>query len=237
MRGWRNLEKVYRHHMRVSLILHWLTWRRLIVTVCIGLWCAAAAIWAANQWVESTSAALCHSRLEEVPELPVALVLGCSPTIEGRPNLFYVYRMEAAVRLYQSGKVRALIVSGDNGSKQYDEPTAMKADLVRRGVPAEAVYCDYAGFRTLDSVVRSERIFGQKRFLVVSQRFHNERAVFLARRHGLDAEAFDAGDVNGSSGLMTHLREHLARVQAVLDVTVLRTKPRFEGPPVRITQS
>lgn len=207
------------------------------MTICLGLWCAAAAIWAANQWVESTSATRCHSRLEGVPELTVALVLGCSPTVGGRPNLFYVYRMEAAARLYQSGKVRALIVSGDNGSKQYDEPTEMKEDLVRRGVPADAVYCDYAGFRTLDSIVRAERIFGQRRFMVVSQRFHNERAVFLARRHGLDAEAFDAGDVVGSSGLMTHLREYLARVQAVLDVTLLRTKPRFEGPPVRITQA
>lgn len=222
--------------MRASLILRWLTWRRLVVTMCLGLCCSAAAIWAANQWVESTSAALCHSRLEEVPELPVALVLGCSPTVAGRPNLFYVHRMEASARLYLTGKVRALIVSGDNGSKQYDEPTAMKEDLVRRGVPADAIYCDYAGFRTLDSIVRADRTFGQKRFMVVSQRFHNERAVFLARRHGLDAEAFDAGEVTGSSGLTTHLREYLARVQAVLDVTLLRTKPRFEGPPVRITQ-
>jgi SanA protein len=130
-----------------------------------------------------------------------------------------------------------LIVSGDNGSKQYDEPTAMKEDLVRRGVPPDAIYCDYAGFRTLDSIVRAERVFGQRRFMVVSQRFHNERAVFLARRHGLDAEAFDAGDVTGGSGWMTHLREYLARVQAVLDVTLLRTKPRFEGPPVRINQA
>jgi SanA protein len=172
-----------------------------------------------------------------VPELPVALVLGCSPKIAGRPNLFYVYRMDAAVRLYHAGRVRALIVSGDNGTKHYDEPTAMKEDLVRRGVPAKAVYCDHAGFRTLDSVVRAERIFGQKRFVVVSQRFHNERAVFLARRHGLQAEAFDARDVTGNPGLMTHLREYLARVQAVLDVTLLRTKPRFEGPPVEISQA
>lgn len=223
--------------MRASLFFRWLSRRCFFVMVTLGAWGAAAGVWASNLWVEGASSRFCHSRLEEVPELPVALVLGCSPEIAGRPNLFYVYRMDAAVRLYQAGRVRALIVSGDNGAKNYDEPTAMKEDLVRRGVPAEAVYCDYAGFRTLDSVVRAERIFGQKRFVVVSQRFHNERAVFLARRHGLQAEAFDARDVTGNPGLMTHLREYLARVQAVLDVTLLRTKPRFEGPPVKIRQA
>lgn len=127
--------------------------------------------------------------------------------------------------------MKALLVSGDNGSRQYDEPTAMKAALVAAGVPAERIVCDYAGFRTLDSVVRAREVFGQSRFLVVSQRFHNERAIFLARRLGIEAVGLNAQDVPRSRALTTWLREYLARVQAVLDVTLLGTRPRFAGPP------
>lgn len=140
--------------------------------------------------------------------------------------------MEAAVRLYQSGKVAALIVSGDNGSKEYDEATAMKDALVRAGIPEKSIYLDYAGFRTLDSVVRAKEVFGQEAFVVVSQRFHNERAIFLARQSGIKAIGYNAADLRGRRGLMTHLREYLARVQAVLDVKVLGTQPKFLGKAV-----
>jgi SanA protein len=187
--------------------------------------------------VRSAGGAWCYDAQEKVPVLPVALVLGCSPLIQGRPNLFFQYRMAAAAELYHAGKVRALIVSGDNGSKDYDEPTAMKAALEKLGVPAAAVHCDYAGFRTLDSVARAWSVFGQKRFLVISQRFHNERAVFIARRHGLEAHGYNAQDVAGGAGMKTHLREYLARVQSVLDVTLLGTKPKFGGPPVKLTDA
>lgn len=223
--------------MFTSLIHRWLTWKRLAavgIPACAG---AAVAIWGSNHWVESVAAAHCHTQAENLTSLPVGLVLGCSPKIGSLPNLFFDYRMDAAAQLYQSGKVRALIVSGDNGTKEYDEPTYMKEALIQRGVPEKAIYCDYAGFRTLDSVVRAHSIFGQSRFVIVSQRFHNERAVFLARQRGLEAEAFNAKDVPAGSGLKTHLREYLARVQAVLDVTLLGTQPKFDGPRIDITQS
>jgi SanA protein len=141
------------------------------------------------------------------------------------------------VALHRAGKVKAFIVSGDNGSKEYDEPTAMKEALVARGVPEAAIYCDFAGFRTLDSVVRAKSIFGQSRYIIVSQHFHNERAIFLARQRGLDAVGLDAADVSRSFAPTTYLREYLARVQAVLDVTLLQTRPKFDGPPVVITQT
>jgi SanA protein len=144
--------------------------------------------------------------------------------------------MAAAVALYQAGKVKAFIVSGDNATHQYDEPTAMKADLVALGIPADIIYCDYAGFRTLDSVLRAETIFDQKRFLIVSQHFHNERAIFLARQHGLEPEGFDAKDVSRQFTPTTFYREFLARVQAVIDVLVLDKQPKFAGPKVGITQ-
>jgi SanA protein len=226
----------YRHLMRLSLNLRSLTWKKVILLGFISAVLVALLIWGSDAWVRRSSV-YCHQQIEKVPAISVAVVLGCSPKVSGRPNLFYTHRIDAAVALHQAGKVKAFIVSGDNGTHQYDEPTAMKEDLIARGIPADMIYCDYAGFRTLDSVLRADTIFGQKRFLIVSQHFHNERAIFLARQHGLEAEAFDAKDVSRRFAFTTHLREYFARVQAVLDVTVLQTQPKFAGPKVVIAQA
>lgn len=195
---------------------------------------AAATVWACHLWVEQTAQAVCYDDVQQVPAADVALVLGCSPKLGRRPNLFYQHRMDAAVALYRAGRVKGFIVSGDNSTHQYDEPTAMRQSLVDAGIPAEVIYCDYAGFRTLDSVVRAHEIFGQKKFIIVSQRFHNERAVFLARRWGLETVGFNARDVSRQAALGTYLREYLARVNAVLDVTLLQTGPKFYGPKVEM---
>lgn len=172
--------------------------------------------------------------MSALPEIKTALVLGCAPTLDGRPNLFFTRRIDAAARLFYAGKVSDILVSGDNGSRRYDETTAMKEALVKAGVPASRIHADYAGFRTLDSVVRAREVFGQERLIVVSQRFHNERAVFLALRHGIEAYAYNAADVTGAGGARMQAREWLARLRAVLDVTLLRTRPKFLGEPVRI---
>ncbi|MDZ4289174.1 MAG: ElyC/SanA/YdcF family protein [Prosthecobacter sp.] len=194
-------------------------------------------LWGSNAWVKSTAAGRCHTQPETVPAMPAALVLGCSPKLQGGGiNLFFTARIQAAAALFKAQKVRALIVSGDNGRHNYDEPTAMQEALIAAGMPGDRIYCDYAGFRTLDSVVRASAIFGQKRFVVVSQHYHNERALFLARQHGLEAVALDARDVPRAIALLTYLREYLARVQAVLDVTLLNTQPKFYGPPVLMAQ-
>lgn len=204
-------------------------------------WCLAAsaglaalAIWGANAWVVKTAQASCHDVLADVPRMKAAVVMGCAPKIGNQHNLFYQFRIQAAVDLYRAGKVEYLIVSGDNGTHAYDEPTAMKASLVAAGVPESAIYCDYAGFRTLDSVVRAQAIFGQEKFLVISQKFHNERAVFLARQRGLEAVGYNARDLNRRAGMATHLREYLARVKAALDVSLLGTEPKFYGPGIEL---
>ncbi|MEN3941397.1 ElyC/SanA/YdcF family protein [Prosthecobacter sp. SYSU 5D2] len=211
-----------------------LSLKRIFIVLILGLAACALVLGGSHGWVKLAAEGRCTDDVSYLPGTPVALVLGCSPSIGSRPNLFYQYRMEAAAALYHSGKVRALIVSGDNSTHLYDEPTAMKESLVAAGVPADRIYCDYAGFRTLDSVVRAKEIFGQSRFIIVSQRFHNERAVFLARQHGLEATGFNAEDVSRTFGLATHLREYLARVNAALDVTLLQTEPKFYGPAVAI---
>ncbi|MEM6785338.1 MAG: ElyC/SanA/YdcF family protein [Bacteroidota bacterium] len=206
-----------------------LLWAGPLAAVLVALVC--------HSFVERSAEGAIFEQVEAVPERPVALVLGTAKTVEGRPNRFYTARMQAAADLYHDGTVEHLLVSGDNSTKFYDEPTAMRDDLVALGVPAEAITEDYAGFRTLDSVVRAREVFGQDGFVVVSQRFHAERAVFLADAHGLDAVAYCAADVSTAAGAKTYLREVLARVKAVLDVYVLRTDPKFLGEPVEIALS
>jgi len=188
-------------------------------------------------WVEEAARGRTFDAVEEIPTHEVALVLGCARHLpDGRTNLFFQRRMAAAAALFQAGKARYLIVSGDNHRRGYDEPTDMKEELVRRGVPESRIYCDYAGFRTLDSVVRAKKIFGQTQIIIVSQEFHNQRAIYIARQNGMDVVGFNAAEVHGPGGLRTKLREELARVKTVLDV-LAGTSPRFLGDPVRIGES
>lgn len=170
----------------------------------------------------------------EAPKRRAAVVLGCAKRLRnGRGNLFFKARIKTAAELWQAGRVEALIVSGDNHVKGYDEPSDMKSALVAAGVPEDRIVCDYAGFRTLDSVIRAKTIFGLDSFLVVSQDFHVRRAVFLGRCRGLDVHGVVAPLPAVGHRIRTRnaLREALARTVAVLDILVFR-RPRFAGPPV-----
>lgn len=170
----------------------------------------------------------------KIPKHKVGVVLGASKYVKnGRINLFYKYRIDAAVALYKSGKIEFILVSGDNGSKDYDEPTTFKEDLIAKGIPEDKIYLDYAGFRTLDSMVRAKEIFGQDSITVISQKFHNERAIYLANKHDIYAVGFNAKDVNPSYSKGTHYREYLARTKAVLDI-VIGTTPKFLGKEIAI---
>lgn len=172
--------------------------------------------------------------LAELPHNRVGIVLGTSKYVaRGRPNVYYTQRIAAAAQLYREGKVEYLLVSGDNRTSHYNEPVTMKRDLIAAGVPKEKLTCDFAGFRTLDSIQRAKAVFGQSKLTIISQRFHNERALFLADASGIDAVAYDAGTGTMPTG-KTALRELGARVQAVLDVWVLRRHPKFLGEPISI---
>lgn len=210
-------------------------WRRLVIAWAVAVTFVAAGLALAEGRVVMVARGRCFDRVDDVPAAPVAVVLGTSTfAAGGRENPFFAKRMDAAFALWRSGRVRALIVSGDNGSRGYDEPSAMREALVRRGVPSERIVCDFAGFRTLDSVVRARDVFGQREVVFVSQRFHNERAVYLARAFGIEAWGFDAEDVPLARAVKTYVRERFARTKAVLDVHVFRTHPKFLGPPVRV---
>lgn len=189
----------------------------------------------ANTVVSSEARTRLYTDVDEIPHNEVGLLLGTSkygPT--GRVNLFFEYRIRAAEELFEAGKVDYIIASGDNSHRSYNEPVLMKEELVERGVPAERVYLDYAGFRTLDSVVRTNRVFGRREFTIISQGFHAERALYIAAQHGLDAVAYGARDVAGPTGATTGFREYFARVKALLDVHVLGAEPKFLGDPIEI---
>ena len=206
-------------------------WQMIIITATI---CLAGLplllIYISHKRIEAYSAYL-YASLEAAPRFDVALLLGTSKAVFGRPNRFYQYRLQAAAELFFAGKVKAILISGDNAQLSYNEPIDMKNDLIQLGVPADVLTLDYAGFSTLDSILRAKRVFGQQRLLVVSQPFHCKRAIYIARRHGMDAYGFAAQDVTGPMAQKTHNREYLARVKALLDVEILNSQPKFLGDP------
>lgn len=165
----------------------------------------------------------------------VGLVLGAGKyTSHGSVNLYYKYRLEAAFQLYKSGKIEFILISGDNSRKDYDEPTDFKNDLIKKGVPENKIILDYAGFRTLDSVVRAREIFGLTALTIISQKFHNERAIYLAKHFNIDAVAFNAKGVSKRYSIKTTLREYLARTKASLDI-IFNVEPKFLGKKIEIS--
>ena len=173
--------------------------------------------------------------VEQIPATKVGLLLGTAPrTLQGRASSFFHNRISAAVELYRAGKIEYILASGDNSSPSYNEPIFMQKELIRRGIPREHIVLDYAGFSTLDSVIRARDVFGQDSFIVISQRFHNERAVYIASRSRIHAFAYNAVAVEGLAGLRVQFREVFARVKAILDVHVFNSQPKFLGNPILI---
>lgn len=204
-----------------------------LAIVCTGAALAGIATIAwANHSCESAARGRVFYSLDTVPVTEVGLVLGTSKeTRSGKPNLHFNQRIAAAAALYHAGKVHHLLVSGDNHLATYDEPTDMRNALVVDGVPASAITCDYAGFHTLDSVVRAREVFGLARCTIISEEFHCPRALWIAQQHGLDAIAFAAPDVGLKSwSLRADIREQFARAWCGVDMYVLRRGPKFPGP-------
>lgn len=191
-------------------------------------------VWFANFRIDSVTKNHTYANVNDIPYNKVGLLLGTSKYIrKGAPNPFFEKRINATTTLYKSGKIKYIVASGDNSVMNYNEPQQMKDDLIALGVPDSVIYLDYAGFRTLDSVVRMEKIFGQKQFTVISQKFHNERAIYLAQHYGLAAVGFNAEDVEGRNGQKVSFREKFARVKVFVDFMTGKV-PKFLGEPVPI---
>ena len=216
--------KAFFHWFFATRIKRWLFVYTPLALFLIVFYC--------NYIVSRSAEGKVYASIDDLPAKKTALVFGTSPRrATDDKNLFYIHRMRAVAALWRAGKVKHILVSGDNSTHDYDEPTAMKKSLVELGIPDSAITVDYAGFRTLDSVVRCKWVFGQDDVILVSQAFQNERALFIAAHFGINAVAWHAQDVPSTYSLKTTVREYFARVKAVLDIYLLNTQPKFPGPP------
>lgn len=193
----------------------------IIIGICNGL-------------IEKEAEGKIFAEVQSVPYNKVGLLLGTSKYLStGQINYYYAYRIKAAIELLKANKIKYIIVSGDNMHKSYNEPKQMQSDLVAAGIDSTRIFLDYAGFRTFDSMVRLKKVFGHNAATVISQPFHNERALYIASQEGINAIGFNARDVNKNAGLRVRLREKLARVKVFVDY-LFHKEPKFLGEKVII---
>ncbi|WP_223170274.1 SanA/YdcF family protein [Maribacter aquimaris] len=196
--------------------------------------CVLLLIFICNLIIESGAKGKTFSSLNTVPKNRVGLVLGTAKKlVGGQPNPYYSNRIKATVELFNSHKIDFVLVSGDNETIYYNEPNTIKKDLIEQGIPKERIYLDYAGFRTLDSMVRANVVFGLDSVTVISQKFHNERAIYIANQKGLHAIGYNAQGIPGKGGFKVQIREYFARVKVFIDL-LLKTEPKFYGNTIEI---
>lgn len=189
---------------------------------------------ACNFAIEMASKGKTYDNIEEIPKNKVGMVLGTSNRlIGGTSNPYYTNRINATIVLFKAGKIDYVLVSGDNGTPYYNEPINFKKDLIKGGIPENRIFLDYAGFRTLDSVVRAKLVFGLEHVTIISQNFHNKRAIYLAEKKGLKAIGFNAKNLPIKQGLKVEVREYFARVKVFIDLA-LNTQPKYYGEHISI---
>jgi SanA protein len=219
------------HQLAGAFKRHW----RKLAGAALGM---AVLVGTLNIWLVKSCSAAVYRDISTLPSRDVGLVLGTVRLLRsGSVNPHFQARIDAAAELYRQGKARHLLLSGDNHRRGYDEPTDMKEALLAKGVPGSVMTLDYAGFRTLDSVVRAKKVFGQTKLTLITDDFHAPRAVFLSRHFGIDAVAFSAEPVSLNRSIRSRVRELAARVKAVLDVYFLHTRPKFLGETIEIKPS
>lgn len=205
-------------------------WRRVGLVGLYSVIFASALLLMGNCWVVESTKDSIFADYDLVPSNPVGLVLGTSSRLSnGMPNPLFDSRMVAAADLYKLGKISHIIVSGDNRTKFYNEPMEMRKALVKLGVPDSVITLDYAGLRTLDSVIRSKEIFGQDHITIITQPFHSYRALFISNYFDIDAVAIIAKGPQQEPSAKVSFREYFARAKAILDLYVLKTTPRHMG--------
>lgn len=212
-------------HKRAGALYRVRLVKRVIKVGVAFTFVVAMSILLSNGWVVYSTRKQIYFDLHRLPSNDVGLVLGTSRFVKsGKENLFFRYRMEATARLWKEGKIKYIILSGNNDSEYYNEPSDMRKALMRLGIPESVMTLDYAGFRTFDSVVRCKEVFNQEKITIISQNFHNVRALYISNYEGIDAVAFAAQDVPEGYSFQTLVREYLARPRAMLDVYLIRPK-------------
>ncbi|MBT1703447.1 YdcF family protein [Fulvivirgaceae bacterium PWU20] len=201
--------------------------KRLVLLTALVL---VAAVVLCNVWIVKSTENKVYTDINNIPVYNVGLVLGTShKVVGGAPNPYFHKRIETAAALYKLGKIQHFILSGDNRTIFYNEPWEMRKALIKEGVPDSVITLDYAGLRTLDSIVRSKEIFGQNKITIITQPFHSYRALFISNYYDIDAIAMVADEPGLEQSFKVLIREYFARAKAVLDLYVFKTEPRHLG--------
>ncbi len=199
---------------------------KVFITILLIAW--------ADYSINQTTRNLVFNNIELIPHNKVGLLLGTSKLLSsGKDNQYFFNRIAAAVELFKANKIDFIVISGDNSTKDYNEPMDMKNELLKYGIPENKIFLDYAGFRTYDSVVRLNKIFGVSDFTIISQEFHNRRAIYIAKRRGYNAIGYNAKDVNKFYGFKTKVREKFSRLKVFKDI-IFNKEPKYMGTKVEI---
>lgn len=208
-------------------------WKRLVVSFFSIVILVLLTAIALDRWMSWKTADYIYDEIQELPHRQVGVVLGTAKYYRtGVINQYYLYRIQGALNAYNSGKVSYLLLSGDNAAQNYNEPMTMRRDLIAAGVPPSDIVLDYAGFRTLDTIVRTRKVFDTNDFLIITQRFHCERALFIALHMGIQAQCYAVPSPKDM--LSVRAREVFARLGALSDLYILKREPRFLGPLIPI---
>ncbi|MFD2176568.1 SanA/YdcF family protein [Veronia pacifica] len=214
-----------------------MSYKRFITSAFTVLLSIIIVLTSIDVWIAYRTQDRIYSEVSTIPKRNIGLVLGTSKYIGRHLNPFYTFRINAAKDLFQQHKVEVFLLSGDNAHRSYNEPWTMKRDLLKAQIPESNIFLDYAGFRTLDSVIRAKKVFDADQFTIVTQRFHCERALFIAKTFGIDAICLAVPGPDGKAGLSVRFRETLARAKAILDIYILNVEPKFLGPKESIVPS
>jgi len=210
------------------------TLKRLLIVAIILITTPILFVVICNRIINTSNSKQIYTDIESIPYNDIGLVLGTSKYTLGGLNQYFTRRIDATADLYFAGKIKHIIVSGDNHVNGYNEPEQMKEALIEKGVPAERITCDYAGLRTLDSMVRLKKIFMTTQATIISQEFHLERALFIGDYYNMNLVGYCAKDATYRTGKLNHYREVFARSKAVLDLYILKTPPRHLGEEIKI---
>lgn len=204
--------------------------KKILLILIISSFTLLLLILSGNLLVVKSSSQQVYHSLDEIPPKNIGLVLGTSRYLQnGNRNMFFYNRIFAAVELYKKGKIKHILLSGDNRTIYYNEPRDMYNVLREMGIPKNAITLDYAGLRTLDSVVRCKEIFGQTSVTIITQQFHAYRAAYIANAHGLKANCYVADTPGNVNTKKVIYREYMARIKAIIDIYLLNAKPKFLG--------
>ncbi|MEC5341881.1 outer membrane permeability protein SanA [Brenneria populi] len=208
-------------------------WKRLVYSLLTIIGVLLLSAFALDRWISWKTAPFVYDELQDLPSRQVGVVLGTAKYYRtGVINQYYLFRIQGALNAYNSGKVSYLLLSGDNAQQSYNEPMTMRRDLIAAGVSPTDIVLDYAGFRTLDSIVRTRKVFDTDDFTIITQRFHCERALFIAMHLGIQAQCYA---IPSPKNIMTvRVREFGARLGALFDLYILKREPRFLGPTISI---